>query len=229
MAVLRHALSADAGPTPHAAVMAVPVPAAMDRRERPLVDTLKARQGRLRWSRLAARGRGEGEACCDRESAKPGQHFLHRCPPLSFILKARSLGRSCRRSNQHRGGRTRSPQQCCLRRSTARRPAAHTWLDAVASGTIWGRWSQPLRLGTACRGAPPSSRRSPCGCGRLAGDPSNRNRTKKARDAPSGRTHMARQRMTERNSVVLRQPLGSGEPGWDRTNDHLIKSQMLYR
>jgi hypothetical protein len=20
-----------------------------------------------------------------------------------------------------------------------------------------------------------------------------------------------------------------GEPGWDRTNDHLIKSQMLYR
>jgi hypothetical protein len=21
----------------------------------------------------------------------------------------------------------------------------------------------------------------------------------------------------------------SGEPGWDRTNDHLIKSQMLYR
>jgi hypothetical protein len=105
MAVLRHALAADAGPTPHAAIMAVPVPAAMDRRERPLVDALKARQGRLRWSRLAARRRGEGEACCDRESAKPGQHFLHRCPPLSFILKARSLGRSCRRSNQHRGGR----------------------------------------------------------------------------------------------------------------------------
>ena len=21
----------------------------------------------------------------------------------------------------------------------------------------------------------------------------------------------------------------NGEPGWDRTNDHLIKSQMLYR
>ena len=25
------------------------------------------------------------------------------------------------------------------------------------------------------------------------------------------------------------QMLMHGEPGWDRTNDHLIKSQMLYR
>ena len=24
-------------------------------------------------------------------------------------------------------------------------------------------------------------------------------------------------------------PEFNGEPGWDRTNDHLIKSQMLYR
>ena len=45
MTILRHPLAAGAGPTSHAAVMAVAVPSAMDRRDRPAIDALKARQG----------------------------------------------------------------------------------------------------------------------------------------------------------------------------------------
>src|SRR6476661_6101657 len=90
MTVLRHALAADARPTPHTAVMAVAVPSAMDRRDRPVINALKARQGRLRWSRLAARRGDECESRCDRYGAQPGQQFLHRCPPFRFVLNGRA-------------------------------------------------------------------------------------------------------------------------------------------
>ncbi len=30
-------------------------------------------------------------------------------------------------------------------------------------------------------------------------------------------------------TMLTKRLIYNGEPGWDRTNDHLIKSQMLYR
>src|SRR5262245_46592658 len=87
MTIVRHALAADAEHiASHAAVMTVAVPSAMDRHDCPVVDAPNARQGRLRWSRLAARRGREYEARCDCDGAEPGQQVLHRCPPFQVIL-----------------------------------------------------------------------------------------------------------------------------------------------
>ena len=40
--------------------------------------------------------------------------------------------------------------------------------------------------------------------------------------------HIAKQ-VVEQMALSTQVLENNGEPGWDRTNDHLIKSQMLYR
>src|SRR5262245_9378824 len=70
MTIIRYEPAADTEHiAPHAAVMAVAVPSAMNRCYRSVIDALKARQGGLRWSSLAARRAGKCEARCDGDGA----------------------------------------------------------------------------------------------------------------------------------------------------------------